>query len=390
MKKGFLLEVLMQRRMILLAFLLFLIFVLSYAQFQKYEYGIISWYGEEFAGKKTANGEVYDPQKLTAAHRIYPFGTLLEVENLENGKKVTVRVNDRGPYAANRILDVSKKAAETLGFLKRGTVYARLTLIKLGDNKVVDIFSEENQSSSDTVQSQSSVSATSLPKSEESFKSSASAEMKMIITTNVKEFSVTNKVVVTNYVPIPVTNVIDMPPYQEKIVESNIDTYELDTNVPDINDQFIMEEPPVFPESEKPFEKKGGEGKTNVYTVEKEITPEDLLSNETVIQFEDKPAKIKDEGVRVERISPGEIWKEEVGVSYVVQAGAFNSERYALRLYNLLRSSNYDVFTTENVVKGKRWIRVRVGYFSTAKEAREVSEKIRKYKVEPIVIKIKK
>jgi rare lipoprotein A len=80
--------------------------------------GEASWY--DFNGKKTANGETMDPSRLTAAHPTLPFGTKVEVENVENGRTVVVRVNDRGPYAEGRIIDVSKGAARKLGMVEDG------------------------------------------------------------------------------------------------------------------------------------------------------------------------------------------------------------------------------------------------------------------------------
>src|SRR5512140_2008979 len=88
--------------------------------------GAISFYGEGFEGHRTASGERFDPGALTAAHRSLPFGTCLEVENLENGRRVRVRVNDRGPYQGGRILDVSRAAALRLGMVQAGVARARL------------------------------------------------------------------------------------------------------------------------------------------------------------------------------------------------------------------------------------------------------------------------
>jgi rare lipoprotein A len=83
--------------------------------------GVASWYGAEFAGRATASGEIFDPVQLTAAHAELPFGTYLIVTNTENGKKIAVRVNDRGPFVRSRILDVSRAAAERLDMLSAGT-----------------------------------------------------------------------------------------------------------------------------------------------------------------------------------------------------------------------------------------------------------------------------
>jgi rare lipoprotein A len=83
--------------------------------------GVASWYGAEFAGRATASGEIFDPAQFTAAHADLPFGTYLVVTNVENGKKIAVRVNDRGPFVRSRILDVSRAAAERLDMLTAGT-----------------------------------------------------------------------------------------------------------------------------------------------------------------------------------------------------------------------------------------------------------------------------
>ena len=88
--------------------------------------GIASWYGKLFHGRLTANGEVYDMQALTAAHPTLPLPSYVHVTNLENGHDVIVRVNDRGPYAHNRIIDMSREAARVLGFERQGTARVRV------------------------------------------------------------------------------------------------------------------------------------------------------------------------------------------------------------------------------------------------------------------------
>ena len=88
---------------------------------QEYISGVSSYYGKKFHGRKTANGETFDMYDLTAAHKTLPFGTIIEVENLSNNKKVTVRINDRGPFVRNRILDLSYAAAKKIGMIKSGT-----------------------------------------------------------------------------------------------------------------------------------------------------------------------------------------------------------------------------------------------------------------------------
>ncbi len=90
------------------------------------EQGEASWYGPGFHGKKTASGEKYDPTDLTAAHRRLPLGSEATITNLENGKQVEVEINDRGPYAAGRKIDLSKAAAQKLDILDDGTAPVRI------------------------------------------------------------------------------------------------------------------------------------------------------------------------------------------------------------------------------------------------------------------------
>lgn len=91
------------------------------------ETGVASWYGAEFHGQRTANGEVFDSKALTAAHRTLPMPVNVRVTNLDNGRSLIVRVNDRGPFARGRIIDVSERAADLLGFRLQGTARVRVT-----------------------------------------------------------------------------------------------------------------------------------------------------------------------------------------------------------------------------------------------------------------------
>ena len=92
--------------------------------------GMASFYGSEFAHRRTASGERFDPSQLTAAHRTLPFGTRVRVTNLENGRRVVVRINDRGPYARGRVLDLSRAAARKLGFVNDGVTRVRLEILR--------------------------------------------------------------------------------------------------------------------------------------------------------------------------------------------------------------------------------------------------------------------
>lgn len=91
--------------------------------------GVASWYGDDFHGRPTANGEIFDMRTMTAAHTTLPLPSMVEVTNLENGKRAIVRVNDRGPFAHNRIIDLSRAAARKLGFEKNGLAEVRVRYV---------------------------------------------------------------------------------------------------------------------------------------------------------------------------------------------------------------------------------------------------------------------
>jgi rare lipoprotein A len=96
------------------------------------EEGIASWYGVPFHGRRAANGEVYDMNQLTAAHRTLPFGSLVRVTNLDNGRQTEVRITDRGPFVQGRIIDLSFAAARAVDMVGPGLAHVRLELLSLG------------------------------------------------------------------------------------------------------------------------------------------------------------------------------------------------------------------------------------------------------------------
>jgi rare lipoprotein A len=115
----------------------------SYKKDTFFQTGMASWYGREFNGKKTASGERFDMNGLTAAHKTLPFGTIIKVKNFDNGKTVTVRVNDRGPYRGKRIVDLSYGAAKKLGMIKGGQTQVGIKIVKKGSG------AEDNEQDSD-------------------------------------------------------------------------------------------------------------------------------------------------------------------------------------------------------------------------------------------------
>jgi rare lipoprotein A len=95
-------------------------------------HGLAGWVGQEFAGRTTANGEIFDPMLMTASHRTLPFGTLLDVRNPKTGQTVRVRVNDRGPYVGDRLIDLSYAAAQQIGIAESGGGEIDMTVVKMG------------------------------------------------------------------------------------------------------------------------------------------------------------------------------------------------------------------------------------------------------------------
>lgn len=175
---------------------LFIIQTVQIATAKRIEYGTASYYGYSFKGKPTASGELFSPNKLTAAHKTLPLGTVIKVTNEKNNKSVYVRVNDRGPYIKGRVLDLSTKAAELLGYKHKGTAYVKIEVL---DNEnipndlmaaSVDVAAQNGINNSDTT----------------------SNEAKDILLPTGKEVSNTDNAATTDdskQMPQPITNIKD-------------------------------------------------------------------------------------------------------------------------------------------------------------------------------------
>lgn len=118
------------KQLLLFAFLLVFFGGCVSSRAMVFETGTASWYGPNFHGKKTANGETYNQNDLTAAHKTLPFNTVVRVHNLDNGKSVTVRINDRGPYADNRVIDLSFAAAQRIEMVNAGLARVRIEVLR--------------------------------------------------------------------------------------------------------------------------------------------------------------------------------------------------------------------------------------------------------------------
>jgi rare lipoprotein A len=117
---------------------LLLLLLLCSAALAQVQTGKASFYADKFEGRPTASGEKYRHNKLTAAHKTLPFGTKVKVTNLDNNKSVEVIINDRGPYVDGRIIDLSKSAAEQLGFINQGLAEVKMEIVDPGDGKKSD------------------------------------------------------------------------------------------------------------------------------------------------------------------------------------------------------------------------------------------------------------
>ncbi len=113
---------------------LLLFFIISPFVFAE-QTGYASWYADKFHGRKTANGEIFDTYKFTAAHKNLPFDTVVRVRNLENGKTAIVRINDRGPFVEGRIIDLSYAAAQEIGIIDCGVAKVSIDIIEGDGNK---------------------------------------------------------------------------------------------------------------------------------------------------------------------------------------------------------------------------------------------------------------
>lgn len=127
--------------------------------------GIASWYGDPFHGRKTASGEIYDKRIVTAAHKTLPLPSTVRVTNLENGRVLTVRVNDRGPFVNSRIIDMSQRGAQLLGFERQGVARVRVEVVGSDDDRFVlrEVTTPRGEKQAVTAAPRKSVKVASLP-----------------------------------------------------------------------------------------------------------------------------------------------------------------------------------------------------------------------------------
>ncbi len=400
------------KRMSILLIIITILSGAAFAQAPRDFYGVASWYGEELAGKVTASGQIFDPTKLTAAHKTLPFGTIVDIECTENGNKVQVVINDRGPFTGGRIIDVSKAAAERLGKVDQGTFFVHFTIVKEGTGKIEEKGQEPVVNTDNKVQEHEAV--TTVAKTEDTTGYNDKTverevdENKLDLDFNEDELE---KEFVTTE---PEDENSDPANDLDTIVTLNDDKniVDLDDTRP-VTDSKTIEKTIRIDTTDVPQTKKN-----NALVVdETRVTPELLLTNDSVIKVEkkeidkeldieietpfddemeldklDNPVKTNkkvtiDDNMQWDKKTQPDYNADSQGYSYAVQVGAFKKEANALKLYDRLLKLQYPVFTTEVFVKGVRYIRVRIGYYGSQSQALSVQSRIQSLNLPAIIVK---
>lgn len=404
-------------------------------------YGIASWYGDDFEGKQTASGEIYSSSLLTAAHKSLPFGTRVLVENLSNGKKVEAIINDRGPIAQNRIIELSKQAAEVLSMLTEGTTFVKVTILELGTSlptPVSDAISpigndippgfNPNSISSNTNNIQSPVISNASPVA---VNSELDEDLNNLFADAEDELSYMDDE----------DNILASQPTDLKTQElpgfnkvpqgfNKTEDVLIDDPLTDIllgpEDEFVAAPLPpdaVLNTAPNAF----NASNKNLFDQNTEDPFADLFSDSSDYEFQNNniivdevlpvsedvtiivpPVTVTNYSTPVTNIVtlPGESITltnyaqsqptvvtippaQQLADHFVIQVGAFSKQKNAMTVYEKLRQAGLSSFITDVKVKGQNIIRVRVGYFSTMDEAIAVSQRItEQFGLENRVIKI--
>ncbi|MGL4394301.1 MAG: septal ring lytic transglycosylase RlpA family protein [Brevinema sp.] len=383
-------------------------------------YGIAAWYGDDFAGKQTASGEMYSPTALTAAHRSLPFGTKVEVENLSNGRKIQVIINDRGPAAQNRILDLSKQAAEALGMLEDGTTFVKATVVELGSSTPAPVQAPANPVGQDIVPASQASPATPVPTQETPAQATPPAAAPVTSNTALldqdltalfadadqelafmddDEFSTQPSDIKTQELPgmgqqypSAANDVMINDPLADLSIgeedefvaaqlppESVLNTAPkaFNTNTPAEADPFAdLFDQPADPAA---FQR-------NVVAQRETVTVTNYLAPITnVVTLPASEVVLTNFNASTPPAMPSQLQ----GDNFIVQVGAFSKQKLAMDVYEKLRRAGLNAFITDVKIKGKNLIRVRVGYFKTMDEAVTVSQSVAdQFQLESRIIKV--
>ncbi|MGL4389150.1 MAG: septal ring lytic transglycosylase RlpA family protein [Brevinema sp.] len=374
-------------------------------------YGIASWYGDDFTGKQTASGEIYSPSALTAAHRSLPFGTRVELENLSNGRKVEVIINDRGPVAQNRILDLSKQAAEVLGMLGDGTTFVKATILELGTSLPSPIQPPTSPLGQDIPQGFNPEVPATIPVSNQNalldqdlnaLFADAEEELKFMddndLATQPSDIK-TQELPGLNQTPAgfsDANNVLIDDPLsnltlgdEEEFVPAPLPPDAVLNTAPKAFNVNSMEDPfaDLFDEVADPYDFQRNivsEARDTVTITNFSVPITNIITlpaaDVTLTNFDSAKSSTH---------TPPALPSEIKGDNFIVQVGAFSKQKLAMDVYEKLRQAGLNAFITDVKIKGKNLIRVRIGYFKTMDEAISISQRITdQFQLENRIIKV--
>jgi rare lipoprotein A len=306
------------------------------------ETGIASWYGPNFHGKRTANGEIYNQNDLTAAHRTLQMPSIVRVTNLENGRSVVVRINDRGPFKRGRIIDVSKRAAELLGFIGNGTARVRVDVLEKESRQIAEAAKRGMNTSRMTPQQVAAVAPARQqmsPVATQVSSSSSRGDGRTAVLRN------------------------DAEALPESLRTPTITVEELTAPGVRPSRSWNEEQQPQQPQRQQPASR--GEREDFVRTL-------GLEDSKTAASAPMASGHMKDGRFMPDAV----VTREEVRPTGIfVQAGSFSVQENAVRLGDRLKSLG-DVQVTPVTVSGRQFWRVRVGPIATVNEADRVLDAV--------------
>lgn len=295
-------------------------------KFVHIETGISSWYGPQFHGKRTANGEYFNKNELTAAHRTLQMPSLIRVTNLDNGRSLVLRVNDRGPYSRGRVLDVSERAAELLGYKKAGTAKVKIEVLTEA-SKQVAAAAKRGYSTNGTEIAMNRDGY--LPKN---FQLASSTQPSKVVT----------------------------PPsgYQQASYQPSTQTASLDASIGG-------KAQPVHTQTIKVASLNPDDPKMQAYprgnVVRSEsLEPQSLEATDKPLDFMPDEKPLKDSEVKYVKVEPSAIY---------IQTGSFTNQDYAENMRSKLTEVSNTVQVNPAIVNGRNFYRVRVGPIPSVDQA---------------------
>lgn len=310
------------------------------------ETGIASWYGPNFHGKRTANGEIYNQNDLTAAHRTLQMPSIVRVTNLENGRSVVLRINDRGPFKRGRVIDVSKRAAELLGFIGNGTARVRVDVLEKESRQIAEAAKRGMDTSRMTPQQVAAIAPARQQATPVATRVSSSSPR----TSGGRTAELRN----------------DAEALPESLRTPTITVEELTAPVARSSRGWTAEEPVARQQVQQPAPKASRDEREDF------VRNLGLDDNKTAGATPMASGHLKDGRFMPDPV----VTREPVRPTGIfVQAGSFSVQENAVRLGDRLKSLG-DVQVTPVTVSGRQFWRVRVGPIATVDEADRVLDAV--------------